>query len=328
MRTTNLEVFITMSVEAEDTEIGRVAIPMNTLLEISSAMNDEFLHFDISDIGKVNIQSDCGKYTIMGQPAEEFPTEPSVEEGNNIVIPSKELLNIINSTLYATSKDDLKPVLQGVLFNIDKEGLTAVATDGHRLVRLKKFEFKSGSFEGTVIIPVKFLYLLKPLLETKTSVSLKIGENYIQLNMEGIIISSRIIKERYPDYESVIPKDNDSILKIGRDELANSVRRVSIFSNKSTKQIALTLGDNKMTISTEDPENITTGKEEIECAYTGEKMTIGYNAQFLGEVLKNQASNEMKVLFKSPLTAGIFLPTEQKESEEKTTLLMPIRLND
>jgi len=328
IRATNLEVYISVEIEVDNSLPGMVAIPLNTLLEITMAMPEEFLHFEISDIGKVLISSTCGKYTIMGQQSEEFPSEPSIKVGNNLIIPSEEFLDIINCTTYATSRDELKPVLQGVLINIDKKGLTAVATDGHRLVRLKKMELKSGSFEGSVVIPVKFLSLLKPFLQKKESLSLQIGVNHILVNLESIRISSRIIKEKYPDYESVIPKDNESELTINKEELAQSVKRVSIFSNKSTKQIALSLNQNKITISTEDPENITTGKETIECIYSGEPMIIGYNAQYLGDVLKNQQSEEIKILFKSPLNAGIFLPTKQQAGEDKTTLLMPIRLND
>jgi DNA polymerase-3 subunit beta len=291
-------------------------------------MPEEFLHFETSDIGKVNIKSSCGKYTIMGQPADEFPAEPTVEKGNCLVIPASEFNTIIESTIYATSKDELKPVLQGVLINVAAEGLTAVATDGHRLVRLKKIELKAGSFEGSVVIPVKFLSLLKPFLKKDESLSLQIGENHIMIKLDRVRVSSRIIKDRYPDYESVIPKDNECELTINKNDLQGSVKRVSIFSNKSTKQIALSLEINKITITTEDPENITTGKESIDCLYSGEPMVIGYNSQFLGDVLKNQNSDEIKILFKSPLSAGIFLPKEQLEGEEKTTLLMPIRLND
>jgi DNA polymerase-3 subunit beta len=328
IRATNLEVYISVKIEVEDAVVGRVAIPLNTLLDITSAMPEEYLHFEISDIGKVNIKSTCGKYTIMGLPADEFPAEPAVEVGNSLVVPATELNNIIESTIYATSKDELKPVLQGVLINMASEGLTAVATDGHRLVRLKKIELKAGSFEGSVIIPVKFLSLLKPFLKKDESLSLQIGENHIMINLGHVKVSSRIIKDRYPDYESVIPKDNECELTINKNDLAGSVKRVSIFSNKSTKQIALSLAANKITISTEDPENITTGKESIDCLYSGDPMVVGYNSQYLGDVLKNQNSEEIKILFKSPLSAGIFLPKEQLDGEEKTTLLMPIRLND
>jgi len=328
IRATNLEVYISVKIDVEDIEVGRVAIPLNTLLDITNAMPEEYLHFEISDIGKVNIKSTCGKYTIMGHPPDEFPSEPTEEKGNSLVVPSAEFNNIIESTIYATSKDELKPVLQGVLINMDSSGLTAVATDGHRLVRLKKIELKAGSFEGSVVVPVKFLSLLKPFLKKDESLSLQIGENHIMVNLNGVRVSSRIIKDRYPDYESVIPKDNDSELTINKKDLEGSVKRVSIFSNKSTKQIALSLGSNTITISTEDPENITTGKESIDCLYSGEPMVIGYNSQYLGDVLKNQNSEEIKILFKSPLSAGIFLPKEQLADEEKTTLLMPIRLND
>ena len=328
IRATNLEVYISVKIDVEDVSTGKIAIPLNTLLDITNAMPEEFLHFETSDIGKVNIKNTCGKYTIMGQPADEFPAEPTVEKGNNLVAPSSEFSNIIESTIYATSKDELKPVLQGVLINVAAEGLTAVATDGHRLVRFKKVELKAGSFEGSVVIPVKFLSLLKPFLKKDESLSLQIGENHIMINLDGVRVSSRIIKDRYPDYESVIPKDNECELTINKNDLQGSVKRVSIFSNKSTKQIALSLDTNKITISTEDPENITTGKESIDCLYSGEPMIIGYNSQFLGDVLKNQNSEEIKILFKSPLSAGIFLPKEQLRGEEKTTLLMPIRLND
>jgi DNA polymerase-3 subunit beta len=328
IRATNLEVYISVKINVEGLAAGKIAIPLNTLLDITNAMPEEFLHFEISDIGKVNIKSTCGKYTIMGQPADEFPSEPLVEKGNNLVVPSIGFNEIIESTIYATSKDDLKHVLQGVLVNMSPEGLIAVATDGHRLVRLKKTALKSGSFEGSVIIPVKFLSLLKPFLKKDESLSLQIGENHIMVNLNSVRVSSRIIKDRYPDYEGVIPKNNESELTINKNALQGSVKRVSIFSNKSTKQIALSLDINKITISTEDPENITTGKESIDCLYSGEPMVIGYNSQYLGDVLKNQNSEEIKILFNSPLSAGIFLPKEQLDDEEKTTLLMPIRLND
>ena len=328
IRATNLEAYISVKVDVEDVSAGIIAIPLNTLLDITNAMPEEFLHFETSDIGKVNIKSSCGKYTIMGQPADEFPAEPTVEKGNSLVIPASEFNTIIESTIYATSKDELKPVLQGVLINVAAEGLTAVATDGHRLVRFKKIELKAGSFEGSVVIPVKFLSLLKPFLKKDESLSLQIGENHIMIKLDRVRVSSRIIKDRYPDYESVIPKDNECELTINKNDLQGSVKRVSIFSNKSTKQIALSLEINKITITTEDPENITTGKESIDCLYSGEPMVIGYNSQFLGDVLKNQNSDEIKILFKSPLSAGIFLPKEQLDGEEKTTLLMPIRLND
>ena len=142
------------------------------------------------------------------------------------------------------------------------------------------------------------------------------------------IITTRIIKDPYPDYEGVIPKENTKTLIINKDAFADAIKRISIFSNKSSRQVALEISNNQITITTEDPENITTGRETVECNYDGEPMTIGYNALYLKEVLQHQSSDEIKIMLNTPLNAGLFMPIEQNENDDKTTLLMPIRLND
>ena len=155
-----------------------------------------------------------------------------------------------------------------------------------------------------------------------------IGDNHIQVQLEEVTITTRIIKDPYPDYEGVIPKDNTKTLIVNRKSFTEAIKRVSIFSNKSSRQVALELSENSVTISTEDPENITTGKETLNCDYDGEPMTIGYNAFYLKEVLQHQSSEEIKIMLKSPLNAGLFIPMNQENNDNKTTLLMPIRLND
>ncbi len=312
----------------KEEDVGSVAIPMNKLLEITTAMKEGKIDFSISDIGKVNINSQQGHYSIMGQASEEFPIEQTLEKGMSFNINGKELINIINNTAYAASKDDLKPVLQGVLFKINNEGFISVATDGHRLVKFEKTNINTNNFNGTVVVPTKFLFLLHNLLEENMETSMIVGENHIQIQINNATITSRIIKETFPDYEGVIPKDNENTLVVDKNMFTEAVKRVSIFSNKASKQVALNISENNLTITTEDPENITSGKEELECEYQGEPMTIGYNALYLKEVLQHQQSNEIKILLKSPLNAGLFLPIEQKQNENKTTLLMPIRLND
>ena len=155
-----------------------------------------------------------------------------------------------------------------------------------------------------------------------------IGDNHVQAQLEDIIVTTRIIKDPYPDYEGVIPKDNTKTFVVNRDSFTEAIKRVSIFSNKSSRQVALELSENSVTISTEDPENITTGKETLECDYDGDPMTIGYNAFYLKEVLQHESSDEIKILLQSPLKAGLFVPMDQSDNNNKTTLLMPIRLND
>ena len=193
---------------------------------------------------------------------------------------------------------------------------------------MKKKHLHSLDYTGNVVVPIKFLSLLISQLKEEGDVSMLIGENHIQVQLEEVTITSRIIKDPYPDYEGVIPKDNTKTLIVNRANFTDAIKRVSIFSNKSSRQVALELSENSVIISTEDPENITTGQETLDCDYDGEPMTIGYNAFYLKEVLQHQSSDEIKIMLKSPLNAGLFIPMDQEDKDNKTTLLMPIRLND
>ena len=207
-------------------------------------MPDSQMNFLISDIGKVNIECDSGQYTIMGQASEEYPAEQIIENGQTFTVSSDDLKDIITNTSYATSKDDLKPVLQGVLFQIDNDGFVSVATDGHRLVKLVKKQIHSLDFTGAVVVPTKFLALLFTQLEDKENIAMMIGKNHIQIQLKDILVTSRIIKDPYPDYEGVIPKDNTKTLVVNRTQFTEAIKRVSIFSNKSSRQIALKLSEN------------------------------------------------------------------------------------
>ena len=178
------------------------------------------------------------------------------------------------------------------------------------------------------MVPTKFLTLLSNQLDEKDQASIIIGDNHIQVALENGIISSRIIKDPYPDYDGVIPNDNTKTLIVDKELFTDAIKRVSIFSNKSNNQVALNISENNIIITTEDTENITTGKEILDCNYDGDPMIIGYNASYLKEVLQHQNSNEIKIMLNSPLNAGLFLPMEQNKNETKTTILMPIRLND
>ena len=328
VRTTDLEISINITCEVESGEDGSVAIPLSKLLEITNAMPEVVMNFNVSDIGKINIECNDGQYTIMGQSNDEFPAEQKLENSKTLTVLGEELKDIINNTSYAASKDDLKPVLQGVLLQIETNGIVSVATDGHRLVKLEKKKLHTLDYTGSVVVPIKFLSLLNSQLKNNSDISMLIGDNHIQVQIDDVIITTRIIKDPYPDYEGVIPKENTKTLVINRNAFAEAVKRISIFSNKSSRQVALEISDNQITITTEDPENITTGREIIECDYDGEPMTIGYNAVYLKEVLQHQNSDEIKIMLNTPLNAGLFMPIEQIENNNKTTLLMPIRLND
>ena len=184
-----------------------------------------------------------------------------------------------------------------------------------------------NDYNHKVIVPYKFLAALLDSIDNNQNINLQLSDNHIMVQINNINIISRIIKDQYPDFESVIPYENNKEIQINRDELINAVKRVSIFSNKTTKQLSLSFSDGESIISTEDPDNVTSAKESIQCRYEGEDITIGYNALFLLEVLKNQNSSEITIKLENPLTAGIFL-SDSIQEEETITLLMPIRLNN
>lgn len=323
LRTTDLEITITVRVSVDAVEDGKITIPISKLLEITNEMPDGNIDFEISDIGKVIIKSSFGQYTIMGESAENYPAKPSIVDPKEISLPGGLLNKIIDQTTYAVSKEEIKPALQGVYFLIDEEYLRTVATDGHRLIRYTNKDVGTEGFRGDVIIPAKFLTIVRNNLSKDMDIKLLIDENHVKVTLGDTTISSRIIDQKYPDYENVIPTDNDKKILVDKEDFLSSVKRVSIFSNKSTRQILLSFKENLMTVSSEDPENVTTGNETISCEYQGEPITISYNAGYLKEVISHQNSERVKIKLKTPVSAGIFIPEDSED--DIITLLMPIR---
>ena len=325
LRATDLEQTILINIDINSAEESKLAIPVKTLLEITQEIPDENLNIIINNDNKVQIQTDFGNYSIMGKSANEFPEIPNVENPVIINMDKNELNDIIQDTLYAASKDEMKISLQGVCLNVKNTEVTAVATDGFRLVKRISNTKEENSFSGQVIIPSKFLTILQPHL-TNDDLKLVLCTNHIQIENGNTVLVSRIIREKYPDYESIIPSDNDKIAVINKDDLFSAVKRVSIFSNRTTRQIALTFENNKVVVTTEDPENITSGHEEIICDYKEEAITIGFNANYLKEMLNHQSTEDVYIKLKSSLGAGMIIPKEETSDKEILSLLMPIRI--
>ena len=329
LRSTDLEITIITNLPASIEVAGSSALPLQTLLNITSELPDKTrIEISSDPENKVKIKTDLGVYDIMAKPADEFPNTPEVDNRKSIGISSDSLNDLIKKTLFAVSKDELKPALTGVLFRFGEKELTGVSTDGHRLVRYSKNDYNATEFKGDVIIPRKFLSLLSAVLNPETEIKLWVGENHMTATHGEDTYFTRIIDERFPDFDSVIPKDNDKNLVVEREDLLSAVKRVSIFSNRSTQQIALRLTSEKIEITTEDPEKSSRAKEEILGSFSGDELTIGYNATYLKDVLSNVTGKELTIKLKTSISAALFIPKEQDEKTSLTMLLMPIRLND
>lgn len=328
LRSTDLEITYVTKIPASIEEPGEAAIPLQTLLEITNELPEGRLTISVDSQNRVELISDTGVYDLMGKPAEEYPSMPDTEDGKPITVFSDHLRAIIEKTVFAVSRDELKPSLTGVLFKFESNNLTAVATDGHRLVRYTLNNVSNQEDTNNVIVPKKFLSLIQTILKDGEELELWLCENHLNLTLDNDTIFSRIIDERFPDYENVIPKDNDKTLTIGKDDILGAVRRVSIFANKSTNQIALRLGNDKLLITTEDPEKASRAQEELSGAYQGDDLTIGYNASYLKDILAHIDDDSIIIQLKSPISAALFYPEKPKEDIDITMLLMPIRLNE
>jgi|TARA_Y100000031_G_scaffold117657_1_gene130635 DNA polymerase-3 subunit beta len=328
MRATDLEQTMILNIPASIKEEGNAVVPVNTLLNVANELPDGRVTLSVDSKLNVSLKSESGDYDLKGMASEEFPAPPETDEQKPVTISSELLKIIFQLTGFAISRDELKPALTGVLFQFDKNMLTTVATDGHRLVRYKIKEFDSGGFSGDIIIPRKFLSLSQNLLGQTETVEIQMGKNHITASFGDDTVHSRIIDERYPDFESVIPTNNDKMLTIDLQELTSAVRRVSIFSNRTTQQIAIKMNDGTVEIATEDPEKATRALEKLSAEYTGEPMTIGYNASYLKELLSFMPSKRVVLKLNTPISATVFYPEETEEERDITMLLMPIRLND
>ena len=327
LKTTDLEITIQVEVPSSLEEAGTAAVPLKTLLEITNELPDIRVTISVNHKNNVTIKTELGEYDIMARPPEEFPATPEQKEATRITTSGEVLKKVIDATAFAVSRDELKPALTGVLMQITAKGITAVSTDGHRLVKHSQKDFEAGGFSGEIIVPKKFLlYLSSQLL--KQEVVLYFGETHLLAKFDNDLILTRVINEKFPDYQSVIPKDNNKKLRVEKDMLLGAIRRVSIFSNKSTHQVALSLESGSVKIRTEDPEKSSKAEESLSAEYEGEPIVIGYNAEYLKDIISHVRGKTIEIELNTPVSAALFNPESQNEQSESLMLLMPIRLND
>ena len=322
---TDLELTIKIKLSVSIEEEGSAAVPLKQLYDITNEFPDGTrITISVDNKNKIEISTLSGSYDLMGKQKEEFPNTPKVDESKKIKISGKVLREVINSTLFAVSKDDLKPSLTGVLFRFNSNGLTVVATDGHRLVKIVDNNYKTDMFNGDIVVPKKFLSYLSSHLDDK-EVVLSVGETHLTATIEEDTIISRTISEVFPDYESVIPTDNNNKLTVDKKILLGAIKRVSIFSNKSTHQVAFNITKGHFFITTEDPESNSKAKEEIIATYEGEDLIIGYNGEYLKDVINHTTGEEVTIKLNTPISATLFVGN--KKDENKIMLLMPVRIN-
>ncbi len=328
--TTNLETSMQtrLSVESRG-DVIKVAIPAKILLDILKVLPEQPVTFMVNENSfAVEISSENGKYKISGENGEDFPLIPQPEAAESIQIPAHAMLKAINRTLFAASTDEDKAALNGIYFDLGENGATFVATDAHRLVRYRRLDVTVPN-PTNFIVPQKALNLIRGSLDPNDNrdIVVQYNENNAFFRTDNLLLVCRLIDQRYPDYENVIPANNPNKLFIAKQELVGTLRRVNIFANKSTHQVRFTIKGSELEISTEDPDYANEASETLKCHYEGADIEIGFNAALLLDVIQNVETEEVTIELSEPNRAGIILPNVQEEGENILMLIMPIMLN-
>jgi len=329
----DLETTMTSKVDIESKDSGNIAIPARLLLDTLKTFPEQPLTFLIDNSTQaIEISSDYGKYKLSGHSGDEFPKIPTIDGGEKLDLSTEMLARALSKTIFATGNDELRPVMNGVLCELTTDDITFVATDAHKLVRYRRSDAKAGT-TSSFIIPKKPLSLLKNVLPEDASdvqISVQYNDSNAFFTLDGSNLVCRLIDGKYPNYDAVIPKENQNRLTVERLAFLNCVKRVSIFSNKTTHQVRLKVSGSELQVSAEDLDFANEAIERLTCQYDGEDMEIGFNSRFLSEMLSNLDSDEIVLELSAPNKAGLLsqAPGTASEGEDLLMLVMPVMLND
>jgi len=328
----DLESTMITTLVLENTEgEGSIAIPARILNNTLKEFPEQPLTFKINDeTFNIDLYSENGKYSIMGQTGEEYPENRQLDEetSSSITVSKDVLLNGISKTLFATADDELRPVMNGILLEFGQGNLTFVASDAHKLVRYKNDTVKT-EVESSFILPKKPSSLLKGLLPKEDgNIEIHFDEKSAVFMLTNYTLICRLVEGTYPKYNSVIPTNNTNEMVVDRLELFNSIKRVSVFANQASNLIKLGIENNQLVISAQDVDFSISAIERIKCQYENEKIEIGFKSVFLMEILNNINSADVKVMLADSTRAGLFVPLEKENDDEDVLmLLMPMMIN-
>ena len=322
---TDLETFISSQIKIEVTEGGKIAVPAKILVETLKQLPTQPVNFAVDNESfNITINSAFGQYELAGEDGGDYPKLPEPNVTDQIEVPSILLLEGINKTLFATSNDELRPAMTGVLLHLNEKGVTFVSTDAHKMVKYN-FSSISTSTNASLVLPKKALNLLKnALVNTTGNVKISFSKTNAFFYFEELTLCCRLIDARYPEYNAVIPAESPLVMKIVRQDFLNSLKRIVNFANKTTNQVKLQITENRLVIEAEDLDFSNKGREFIPCQFNGEDMIMGFNAKFLIDMLGVIGGDNVRFMFSAPNRPGILKPEEDLEGEDLLMLVMPV----
>ena len=309
---------------------GNFAIPSHTVLDAVKELPEQPLTFEVNmSTYEVTVGYQNGQYQFTAQNADEYPqTAPIQNDVHAITIDAAALNNNINRTLFATDNNEIRPVMNGIYFDLTTDCLAFVASDGHKLVRCRDYSIKSET-PAAFILPKKPAMLLRNVLDKDSGdVVIKFNSSSAEIQFAEGKLSCRLIEGNYPNYNAAIPNDNPNELTIDRKSLLSAIRRILPFASMSSQLIRFRLEAGMLELSSEDIDFATRAKESLVCEYTGSPLQIGFRGDFFTDILNSIDTDELKIQLGDPSRAGIVVPSKQPENEDVLMLIMPLLLND
>ncbi|MFZ1798703.1 MAG: DNA polymerase III subunit beta [Chitinophagaceae bacterium] len=324
---TDLETVMRVQMDVESKTNGKVCIPAKILMESLKNIPEQPLTFNIDKNFSIEITSDNGKYKVMGENPDNFPKEPVAEETVEFEISSSSFLSGISKALISVSTDDLRPAMTGVLVEMNTNEIRFVSTDAHRLMMYTRKDVTCPQ-QHSFIVPRKPLMLLKNVLpQNEDMLVISYNNNHLFIQHGTTKLVCRLIDARFPDYKVVIPKENPFKMVVNTNDFQGALKRVSIFSNKSTSQVVLTISGSELQLAGQDVDFSFEGNERMNCQYDGEDLQIAFNAKFMIEMLGAVDAEEVAIELSTPNKAGIIRPLNQDEGEDIMMLVMPLMIN-
>jgi DNA polymerase-3 subunit beta len=324
---TDLDIAVSTEVAADVETAGSITVPAKKLSEIAKELPPAPVK--IGSVGEQRITLECGrsKFKLLGLPRDEFPSFPAVRFEESWKIRSGDLQKLIGHTAFAVSTEESRPILNGVLWEVRGDRMRMVATNGHRLARMDVPFAGDAKSTGDLIIPPKALEQIRRLFPAEEDLEVARGENHIGFRSPFTTVYSRLIEGPYPNYDQVIPRDNDRIAVSDKNALLGALRRMSIVASDQTHRIRLSFNAGILRFSVMTPD-LGEAQDELPIRYTGDPLDIGFNASYLLEILRFMPTEEIRLTFKAPERAATLEPEGWSDPASYLCLVMPLRLVD
>ncbi|BAH37044.1 MAG TPA: DNA polymerase III subunit beta [Gemmatimonas aurantiaca] len=324
---TDLDIAVSTEVSADVETPGAITIPAKKLGEIARELPPSPVKISASGEQRVTLECGRSKFKLLGLPRDEFPTFPSVRFNDSWRVKSGELQKLISHTAFAVSNEESRPILNGVLWELREERMRMVATNGHRLAKMELPVEASSAPPGDLIVPPKALEQIRRLFPAEEELEIARGDNHLGFRSPFTSVFTRLVEGPYPNYEQVIPKDNDRYALADKAALTSALKRMSVIASDQTHRIKMSFNSGMLKFSVTTPD-LGEASDELPINYTGDQLDIGFNATYLLEILRFMPTEQVRLTFKAPERAATIEPEGWDDPAKYLCLVMPLRLMD